>query len=141
MAKGVCISSARTQGPAIASHCFAKPRSDSLASGDPAAVWGKDSVTSLIGDFKTQLSAIRKVPARIADGSDIELWMVCNAYFTVGAGDAKGTFFIHGLFFAHDPEPEYWTSPGKRLFLTGTRNREYQPNNPDPKQWVRTPTP
>ena len=53
----------------------------------------------------------------------------------------SGTFFIHAIFFAHEPEPNLTTtvrSLGRRIFLTGTRHEEYIPEKPI-QTWIRNP--
>jgi hypothetical protein len=54
--------------------------------------------------------------------------------------DPSGTFFIHGLYFAHEPEQNL-IKFSTRLFKTGTRKEEYIPKPPksDPPSWVRNP--
>ena len=107
-----------------------------------AVILREGQVEGLASDFKAQVKALREFPDPIADGSDIELWMVCKAHVNGGELPTMGSFFIHGLFFAHDPEPEYWTQPLSRTFQSGTRAREYSnPDHPDTKKWERDPEP
>jgi hypothetical protein len=85
----------------------------------------------LDSDALASAAARRKEPFGIADGSDIECWYSATAE-RITEFFNRGTFFIHGLFFAHDPEPEY-------TLLTGPFGPLYKnPDNPS-TQWLRTP--
>jgi hypothetical protein len=68
-------------------------------------------------------------------GKDLILFYSVEAIKTNEKYFFGGTFFIHGIFFAHEPE--------QKDFLTiGSTEEDYQkPAKPDPTQWERYPEP
>jgi len=73
------------------------------------------------------------IPVDIKDGSDLVLYLSCTAKRQNDSRKFTGTFFIHGLFFAHDKEI--------KGFTIGSKDREYfNPKNPNPILWERYPS-
>ncbi len=99
----------------------------------------RGTINELDRDFFAQLTAIRPMPDFIKDGAPLELWMPIQVRLGTANATRKGMVFIHGLYFAHDPE-KYRLTPLSRI---GTKEDEYHNGNsvfPD-QEWQRPPQP
>jgi hypothetical protein len=87
----------------------------------------------VFGDF---FKAINNVPGKISDGEDIVLYYSAEVKLSESNKTNNGTLdcsvFVHGLFFAHQPE--------KSGMLTGSLGSFYKnPKKPNSQSWTRNP--
>ncbi len=106
------------------------------------AVCLKDSIKDTKADFEESftLGADGKVriPEKIEDGARIELWYSTEIRPSLLYPSNEGCVFIHGFFFAHDPEPTLLGNPF--VFIkTGPEEPQYVPTKPNKPAWIRNP--
>ncbi len=92
-------------------------------------------------NFMDLFTQNRPAPQSVVDGGELVTWFSIEVF----RGDVptdkpwEGTVFIHGLYFAHDPEPSFGDEVRFSAIsaTAGTRDPGYKPPNP-PQQWRRT---
>jgi hypothetical protein len=98
----------------------------------------KNTNTIINREFEKSFIKNQNLPQIVKDGTNICLWISLSANRDNTKPLFQGTFFIHGIFFAHDIEPSYFSNRIFQRIASGTRKEEYIPAKPA-QVWVRNP--
>ncbi|MBS1943584.1 MAG: hypothetical protein JST38_22195 [Bacteroidetes bacterium] len=99
----------------------------------------KETKVDFEGSFTLGADGKARIPEKIEDGAPIELWYSTEIRPSLLYPSNEGCVFIHGLFFAHDPEPKFVSGQRKAYVQTGPERQQYVPAKPKAATWVRDP--